>query len=488
MAGIPPALNTDTEDVAWALQTAAALWKRNERVDAVAWVRRAAQAAGEVDDDDRALALARNAADLSEWIAQHLSVRPTRPAPPEDDRPSAGQVIAEVDRDEIDEVEEAQEVEEVDEVTSPRIAVDAASESHPVSLSHALQKLAATVAVPEAGRQTSPPRGRSLPPRPPPGQRPRGPGNVPTAAELHAGMLDPWAESERARDPRNAAPASSTGPLASGGFTDEVLTSVGTSLRLDPSPTSSETKLLDLAAVDALSDMPDDARQSFSRTAKVQELVRGEEVSGFALVLVLEGSIEVAAALVGIPVRKLGAGEMFRGRGSVELVAPVRVIASSDGARLATWDERDVSNAFRVCPWVEQELRAAADRTHALVGVTMGRLGPRLDPSMRTEITNRLRLRVFMPHEVVTRAGDPVPGFFVVGAGQLEFLGDHGGPNGQALRAGDFLFPNEVLRAASAPTSVRAGEGGALALVADRGVAQELLVTCPPLLEAFAEG
>jgi hypothetical protein len=56
------------------------------------------------------------------------------------------------------------------------------------------------------------------------------------------------------------------------------------------------------------------------------------------------------------------------------------------------------------------------------------------------------------------------------------------------LRAGDFLFPNEVLRAASAPTSVRAGDGGALALVADKGVAQELLVTCPPLLEAFAEG
>jgi hypothetical protein len=303
-------------------------------------------------------------------------------------------------------------------------------------------------------------------------------------------MLDPWAESERARDPRNAAPASSTGPLASADFTDEIITSVGTSPRLDPSgsPTSSQAKFLDLAAVDALSDMPDDARQSFSRTAKVQELVRGEEVSGFALALVLEGSVDVAAALVGIAARRLGAGEMLRGRGSVELVAPVRVIASSDRVRLATWDERDVSNAFRVCPWVEQELRTAADRTHALVGVTMGRLGARLDPSMWTEITNRLRLRVFMPHEVVTRAGDPVPGFFVVGAGQLEFLGEHGGPNGQALRAGDFLFPNEVLRAASAPTSVRAGDGGALALVADKGVAQELLVTCPPLLEAFAEG
>ena len=46
MAGIPPALDSDAEDVAWALQTAEALWKRNERVDAIVWLRRAAQSAG----------------------------------------------------------------------------------------------------------------------------------------------------------------------------------------------------------------------------------------------------------------------------------------------------------------------------------------------------------------------------------------------------------------------------------------------------------
>jgi hypothetical protein len=33
---------------------------------------------------------------------------------------------------------------------------------------------------------------------------------------------------------------------------------------------------------------------------------------------------------------------------------------------------------------------------------------------------------------------------------------------------------------------VRASRGGALVLLAERGVAQELLVTCPPLLEIFA--
>ncbi|MBV9948740.1 MAG: hypothetical protein JOZ69_17970, partial [Myxococcales bacterium] len=69
MAGIPPALDSDTEDVTWALQTAEALWKRNERSDALVWLRRAAQAAGEAEHDDRALELAHDAAELAEWIA-----------------------------------------------------------------------------------------------------------------------------------------------------------------------------------------------------------------------------------------------------------------------------------------------------------------------------------------------------------------------------------------------------------------------------------
>ena len=49
MDGIPPARDTDAEDVVWALQTAEALWKRNERGDAIVWLRRAAQAAGEAE-------------------------------------------------------------------------------------------------------------------------------------------------------------------------------------------------------------------------------------------------------------------------------------------------------------------------------------------------------------------------------------------------------------------------------------------------------
>ena len=82
MVGIPSVLETDAEDVAWALQTAEALWKRNERVDAIVWLRRAAQAAGEAEDDDRALTLARGAAELAEWLAQNPPPAAPHSVPP----------------------------------------------------------------------------------------------------------------------------------------------------------------------------------------------------------------------------------------------------------------------------------------------------------------------------------------------------------------------------------------------------------------------
>src|SRR3954462_5531070 len=69
MMGIPPAIDTDAEDVVWGLQTAETLWKRGERIDALVWLRRAAQAAGDASDDDRALELARHAAEMTEWMA-----------------------------------------------------------------------------------------------------------------------------------------------------------------------------------------------------------------------------------------------------------------------------------------------------------------------------------------------------------------------------------------------------------------------------------
>jgi hypothetical protein len=255
-----------------------------------------------------------------------------------------------------------------------------------------------------------------------------------------------------------------------------------------PPATPPPPSLLNLSQVEALADLPDDARATFAREATLTQLAREEEVSGFALALVLEGSVDVAATIVDAPACRLDAGRVMRARGTIEQVQPVRIIGASDVARVATWDEAAVERAFRTCPWVEDDLRAGGNRLQAEVGITMGPLGERFDLALRTVVLSKLTLRALAGHEVFATRGQPIPGLLVVGAGELEMLGEGDVVEPTTLRAGEFLFPSEVLGHAPAPATVRAAKGGALILFADRNVAQELLVTCPPLLEIFAGG
>ncbi len=75
---VPTAKKDDIEDVAWALQTAEATWSRGDHADALKWIRRAAEAASEAEQDDRALELAKAAADVASLLAD----RPTAVGPP----------------------------------------------------------------------------------------------------------------------------------------------------------------------------------------------------------------------------------------------------------------------------------------------------------------------------------------------------------------------------------------------------------------------
>ncbi len=77
-AEFPSPEATDPEDVVWALQTAGTMYARGDVREAVRWLRRGAEAAGESGNDLRALALARRAADLA---ATH-QVQPSVPPPP----------------------------------------------------------------------------------------------------------------------------------------------------------------------------------------------------------------------------------------------------------------------------------------------------------------------------------------------------------------------------------------------------------------------
>lgn len=86
---IPAPKPSDAEDVSWALSTAETLWKRNERADAISWVKRAARAAGEAEDDLRAIELARIAAELADGDAP--------PTPVEAPRAPAASIEVDVD-------------------------------------------------------------------------------------------------------------------------------------------------------------------------------------------------------------------------------------------------------------------------------------------------------------------------------------------------------------------------------------------------------
>src|SRR5688500_10548637 len=66
---LPSAAPTDSETVRTCLDTAQALWKKGELKEAVRSLQRGAAAAEEAGDDDRALSIARRAAELSTQVA-----------------------------------------------------------------------------------------------------------------------------------------------------------------------------------------------------------------------------------------------------------------------------------------------------------------------------------------------------------------------------------------------------------------------------------
>jgi hypothetical protein len=67
---VPEPKPDDPEDVSWALSTAEAMWARGDHLEGIKWVRKAAEAASESEQDMRALELAKVAADLAAMIAR----------------------------------------------------------------------------------------------------------------------------------------------------------------------------------------------------------------------------------------------------------------------------------------------------------------------------------------------------------------------------------------------------------------------------------
>jgi hypothetical protein len=523
MDGIPPARDTDAEDVVWALQTSEALWKRNERGDAIVWLRRAAQSAGETNDDDRALELARTAAELTEWLARASSASLATAPPPSGRGPAADVEIDTLLR--------------VSQVDPSELAGAPVSLEPEAMVSERTPPVAPTAPTPPPAPAPAVAPVPAPSPAPAPVQ-PRPSERVLSAAESHAGMLDPWSEPPPGKPPPALKPPvprkSKEIPAVSivekpkvppsANFEEEVVTSAGplaslgagSSERAEPAkppaprapkaPPAPPAKpqpepatkapaegegapppsigAVDLSAVEAFADLPDDAKEGLAKASRAKKYAKGDAIDRFGLLFVIRGDVHVMASGSPAQATTLGKGAVLRARGTLKSPIALDAVCASESCVAATWDEEAVEAALGACPWVEDDLRASADRVQALAGATMGTLGQKLSHELRASIVSRLTMRPLVDHEAIVTEGIPVPGILLVGAGKIELVINQVVTS--EVTAGQFILPAEALSAGPSPASARAAVGGALVLVADRKISQELFATEPLLLELFA--
>lgn len=238
-----------------------------------------------------------------------------------------------------------------------------------------------------------------------------------------------------------------------------------------------------------LGDLPADQQVALASRARVEELSGEEEASGFSVALIVSGSVSVCAAINDAMAIRAPTGAIVPDRssldadgGSVGDSVRLRVVAQHPGAVVALWDRNTIESALHGCPWVLDELADQGDRLKARAGATMGPLGE-LDEATRLQVLDLLTVRKVPSGGVFAEKGVGPTGIAVVGVGSLE-VGD--GVAAELLGPGDLLFAGNALDGRPAPERVVAAQGGALVLVGDRRVAQELFAMLPHLIELFA--
>jgi hypothetical protein len=536
MAHIPPPLPNDAEDVSWALSTAESLWKRGDHSDALVWLRRGAEAASDAQDDDRALALARTAAELKDWLLARARYSTTDLIEPSDDVDVSVSIPAQEELEELEEIEPDASIPPpngplIQEATVPLHSGAAPSHTGPIiqEASAPLPQFSfddAMTAQPSIHEQvtrevagvlsTSTGVTRVVPPAPEtmPQYRNRGADYGPPSSERgfkapsERELPVPTVPSERSLPA--AKPPSAKLPLPRLPGLPR-LPSVPSAAKSDPvriplpfpppetqrdvsepeeilhalestKPASVRVPApggLDLSQYPLFAKLPEAARAELAAAASTVDLARGEEVPASALTLILEGQVTVSAAVVDATALTLGPGEVIRSHGTIESHLSIRLIAASEQARVACWLDAVVDRALAQAPAAEYELRCQGNRIQAICGATIGPLGERLDAALLNNVTQRLEAVPYNAGAVVVEAGAH-PGIVLVGAGEV--VAD----DGTVFTSGDFVFPELVLGGGKAVHNVRAAEGGAVVLAGDRSVVQELLATSPTLIEILA--
>ena len=419
MIDVPGPRPSDSEEIAAALRAARTLWACDERAAAIGWVRRASKAATDASDADRALELEAIADDLARALAEWLQNAPA-------DDPSGASL---------------------DESSASLISIDIeALREH----SAAGIDAGSFDDVPTAVRSG----GAAKPLRRAAGAR----------APLVVRREPVRVVDKEIVDPHGVDPE------------DETVTLV----RARGAGAASGLVFADLDGIEALADLPDDARERLAREATVTLLSPGEQAPAFSLAVVLRGEVELLGAECNVPADRVGAGQVVKVAGSLAEVVGLRLVATAESARVATWASAAVDPVLASCPWVDDELRAHADRNASLIALTLGPLGAGLEPEVRAELVVHLGVRLLVAGEAVFERAAPVTQLVIVGQGVIELL-DADGVVATSARAGALVFSPELMSADDAPATARAGAGGALVLVGDRAEIRGLVIRHPSL-------
>ncbi len=433
-SAIPPVLDEDDDDVAWALQTAQVQWTRQAYGDALTWLERAVETAEGIGATGRAEQLRVSAAALTQHMwnqtvagAAAPSLRASSPA-----------------LDEMDSLDEEVELEEEESSDSPvgstvlhDLEPDSMRLPSPSELSQPVNKAFGFVSPPGGyvgGEYSEPGSAEEAPP-----------------TELDASV--PEAQAPEAQAPDEPADAEIEGIL--------------------------------LVEVRGLQDLPDDVQRRLAASARVVELAPDEEIGDFGAALILSGTVYIMPTLADAACASASVADVVFASGSLTPGVPIRVVGAEAGTRVAVFSREELSREMAQCPWVEEDLRQVADHYQALAGAGMGAMGERLDDALRGLITSRCEVQHYRPGDVVVELGHAVEALYIVGAGSL-VLTDADQKIVSEAHPGDFIFAAQIMRAGPAPSTVSAGSEGALLLQTERKTAHELLLSVPPLLEILA--
>ncbi len=241
----------------------------------------------------------------------------------------------------------------------------------------------------------------------------------------------------------------------------------------------------DLGDVPGLQDLPEDAQEQLVGQADVVTLAAGEEVSSFGVALVTAGAVQLMPTVSEASCARAQKGDVLFTKGTLKSHVALRVVAAEPESRVAVFKEADLDTATRSCPWVADELAEVADRYNAFAGAVLGPLGESLDEMFREMVFAKCSVKNPPAGTLIAEEGKPMDGMYILGAGSLEVL-SAGDSVTSSFSPGDFVFPETVLSASAARSTVRVPKGGALLLYADRMKAHELLATCPPFIEILA--